>query len=267
MFRISGDYIYAISGNLRPIHSLMDTSSKLQIYVVLNEAIPALEGLLNWNTLGLRSSWHKGQQLLTIAKRVLESIQDDQSNVGDTLELHQLASLKTAFTNFEITLKADLAVANLYVVTTKGAYDTGILAEFGVQAFPETLEQRVPDAVNDAVQAGRCIAFDLPTSAAFHMHRAHEAVVHAYYKALAPTEKAPEKQALSAWIQALEKANAPKEILAAVRDINTLHRNPVLHPEHTLKDSGEAIALLGSIHTSMRYMLPLIPETDATNII
>ena len=229
--------------------------------------MPSLNALLNRNTLGLRSSWHKGQELLTIGNTVLESLQEDLSNAGETLELSQLASLKTAFTNFEITLKADLAVANLYVLTGKGAYDTGILAEFGVQAFPETLGQKVPDAVNDAQQAGRCIAFDLPTSAAFHLHRAHEAVVHAYFKALAPTEKAPERQALSAWIQALEKANASKEILAAVRDINTLHRNPVLHPEHTLKDSGEAVALLGSIHTSMRYMLQTIPVAVRTGII
>lgn len=226
-----------------------------------------MEGLLSWNTLGIRSSWHKGQELLTVAKTVSEVIQQNLSDAGGTLEQHQLASLKTAFTNFEITLKADLAVANLYVLTSKGAYDTAILAESGVQAFPETLAKKVPDAVNDAQQAGRCIAFDLPTSAAFHMHRAHEAVVHAYFKAFAPTEKTPDRQALSAWVQALEKANAPKNILAAVRDINTLHRNPVLHPEHTLRDSGEAIALLGSIHTSMRYMLPTIPDTEVTGTI
>ncbi|MDO8318767.1 hypothetical protein [Rhodoferax sp.] len=228
----------------------------------MNRVIPALQSLLGWNTLGLRSSWHKGQELLKISKEVFDSIQDDQGNIGGTLEMNQLTSLKTAFTNFEITFKADLAVANLYVLTSKGAFDTGILAEFGIQAFPDDLGKKVPDAVNDAQQAGRCIAFDLPTSAAFHMHRAHEAVVHAYFKALVPTEKSPERQALSAWVQALEKADAPKEIVAAVRDINTLHRNPVLHPEHTLKDSGEAIALLGSIHTSMRYMLPTIPGKE-----
>ena len=131
-------------------------------------------------------------------------------------------ALKTVFTNFEITLKAELAVANLYAAPAKRAYDIGTLAEFGVLAFPETLKLKVADAVHDAHQAGRCIAFGLPKAAAFHMDRAHEAVIHAYFKAFAPNVKPPEKQPLSAWLHALEKENAPKKTVAATRDTNNL---------------------------------------------
>ncbi len=261
MLRISGDYIYTLAATLTPLGAVSETSTRFQIYAFLKEAIPVLDNLLSYNTPGLRSSWHKGNELLAVAREVFELIEQDPASAGQSLEARELRSLSKALLNFEIPLKAELAVANLYLLTTKGAYDTGTLAEFGVNAFPETLAQKVPDSVYDAQQGGRCIAFDLPTASAFHMHRAHEAVVHAYFRALAPAEKPPERQAIGTWLVALEKAGATKDIRATLRDINNLHRNPVLHPEQTLKDSSEAIALLGSVYTSMRYMLPTIPDT------
>ena len=72
---------------------------------------------------------------------------------------------------------------------------------------------------------------------------------------------------LGVWIGALEKVSGNQDVvLAALKDINRLHRNPVLHPETALSDNEEAIALLGSITTSMRYMLqkivPMANEAD-----
>ena len=262
MFRLSGDFIYTLAGQLRPLSSVSETTSQLDAFVAINEAVNALEMLLAGNILGLRASWFKGNELVEIAKRIAADILNDGANIQSSLSLANATSLKAAFTTFEVTLKADLSVANMYVVTNKGAYDTRTLAEFGLQAFPESLPAKVPEAAKDAQQAARCIAFDLPTAAAFHMHRAHEAVVHAYYKAIAPTSQPPEREPLGVWFTAIEKAGAPEKILSALRDINKLHRNPVLHPQDALADSGEAIALLGSVHTAMRHMLQRIPAAE-----
>lgn len=259
MFRLSGDFIYRLAGQLRPAGTISDTASNLDAYFALTEAVTALESLLTSNPLGLQASWFKGNELLKLAKEMATQVIGDSSVLTDQLESYRLSMLKAAFTTFEVTLKADLSIANLYILTTKGAYDASTLAEFGLQAFPAHLLLKVPEAANDAKQAARCIAFDLPTAAAFHLHRANEAVVHAYFKAIAPNVPPPVDQPLGAWLAALVKAQAPEKIVSALRDILKLHRNPVLHPQQSLDDSEEAIALLGSIHTAIRHMLQAIP--------
>lgn len=262
MFRLSGDFIYTLAGQLRPLSLLGENTTQLDAFVAINESVNALESLLTGNPLGLRASWSKGNELINTAKKVAADILNDADNIHEPLPLQSLTLLKAAFTTFEVTLKAELSVANLYALTNKGAYDTSTLAEFGLEAFPASLASKVPGAAADARQAARCIAFDLPTAAAFHMHRAHEAVVHAYFRAIAPDETTPEKQPLSVWLKVLEKAGAPEKILSALRDINNFHRNPVLHPQDSLEDSGDALALLGSVNTTMRHMLASIPESS-----
>ena len=255
MFRLSGDFIYTLAGQLRPVDALTHESSRFEIYLVVKNAAEGLNGLYIDNALGLRASWNKGLKLQDICTSVIETINTESEKILEPLDLEVLNNLKIAFTTFEITFKAELSVANLYVLTPKGAYDTNILAEYGARAFPESLESKVPEAFVDANQAARCLAFDLATAAAFHLHRAHEAVVHAYFKSIAPKAQAPDRQPLGVWIEALETHGAPKDVVAAIKDIIRLHRNPVLHPENSLTESEEAIALLGSINTSMRYML------------
>lgn len=259
MFRLSGDFIYTLAGQLRPLSSIADTASNLDVYFALSEGITALESLLTSNPLGLQASWPKGNDLLKLTREMAAAVIADSSVLTDQVEMYRLASLKAAVSTFEVTLKADLGIANLYILTTKGAYDASALAEFGIQAFPKDLTAKVPEAANDARQAARCIAFDLPTAAAFHLHRANEAVVHAYFKAFAPGVPPPVDQPLGIWLAALENAKAPEKIVSALRDIVKLHRNPVLHPQQSLDDSEEAIALLGSIHTAIRHMLQAIP--------
>jgi hypothetical protein len=48
-------------------------------------------------------------------------------------------------------------------------------------------------------------------------------------------------------------------VKAALRDLKNLHRNPLIHPDHSLESADEAIALMNGIHTVMVYMLKEIP--------
>jgi ribosomal protein S5 len=50
---------------------------------------------------------------------------------------------------------------------TQGRYELYQLTENGIVIFPSTLAEKVPEAVQDATEAARCIAFELPTAAAF----------------------------------------------------------------------------------------------------
>jgi hypothetical protein len=48
-----------------------------------------------------------------------------------------------------------------------------------------------------------------------------------------------------------------------LKDLKDLHRNPLIHPEHTLESVDQAIALLGSIQCVVVYMLKAVPLPPA----
>ncbi len=49
------------------------------------------------------------------------------------------------------------------------------------------------------------------------------------------------------------------KVKAALKDLKDLHRNPLIHPEHSLETADEAIALMNGVHTVMVYMLKEMP--------
>jgi hypothetical protein len=260
LFRFSGKYIYSLANTLAPIGSLTKDTPNWRAHSILLNSREELQPFLNDNPFGLHSCLPTGFDLLKEMQIVEEQILNgDEKVANDGIGIGKAHLINSKWLSFEATLKADLDIANFYVITPKGAYNSFLLAENGLTAFPKELEAKVREALPDAKQAARCLAFDLPTAAAFHLHRAHECVVHTYFTSIAQGATPPTKKPLSEWIKALEGLTNPdQKIIAAIRDINNLHRNPVLHPEHTLADSEEAIALLGAIGTSITHMLKAI---------
>ncbi len=55
------------------------------------------------------------------------------------------------------------------------------------------------------------------------------------------------------------KAGDPR-VLSALKDLKDLHRNPLIHPEHSLDSVDQAIALMNGVHSVMVYMLADIPS-------
>ena len=58
-------------------------------------------------------------------------------------------------------------------------------------------------------------------------------------------------------LKELKKGDA--KVLAALKDLKDLHRNPFVHPEHSLENADEAIALLGGVQAVIIPMLKEIP--------
>lgn len=260
MFRLNGAYIYSLAANLRPLSTINADMPKLSVYSILLPAIDHLEPFINGNPLGLHGCIPVGRDLLSTLQRAKADIPLETASFDLQIGAAVAYEIESKWRAFEITLNADLAIANLYITTRKGAYDTLTMAEDGLSAFPSGIESKVPDAVSDSKQAARCLAFDLPTAAAFHMHRAHEAVIQAYCRAIVLDEKKipADKRSQEHWIKAIESVPGTEKVVSALRDIKDLHRNPVLHPQDSLNDSEEAIALLGAIYTSMTHMLKAI---------
>ena len=62
------------------------------------------------------------------------------------------------------------------------------------------------------------------------------------------------------YLKQLDDLNAgDQKVRSALKDLKDLHRNPLIHPEHSLESADEAIALMNGIHTIMVHMLKVIP--------
>jgi hypothetical protein len=152
-------------------------------------------------------------------------------------------------------------MTTLYLAEKVRGYNTTDLIDNGVVLFPEEIQIRVPESIADLNQATKCIAFELPTAAGFHLHRANESVLHRYYDAIADGAARPNGRNIGDYLQVMNgKPKADKRILAALRDLKDLHRNPLIHPEDSLESVDEALSLLGSVHAVIVPMLKTIPD-------
>jgi hypothetical protein len=105
-------------------------------------------------------------------KKPLEAHIDAAASLGP----FEVYALTSAANKFEAVLAAELGVTALYVVTKKSGFDTSDLIGNGEVFFPPDLAAKVPEAVKDVQEATKCIAYELPTAAGFHLHRANESV-------------------------------------------------------------------------------------------
>ena len=167
--------------------------------------------------------------------------------------------------NLEIVLTSELGVSPAYFVSDKKPYSTRTLTAEGEALFPMDLPRKIPEAVYDLREAGKCIAFELSTAAAFHIHRAIESVLRRYWAHITKGRqqvKEIKQRNMGVYLNAMKKHNVgdPK-VIAALEQIKDLHRNAVIHPEESL-ELAEAIALVGmanSVATAMLSHLPFVP--------
>jgi hypothetical protein len=132
---------------------------------------------------------------------------------------------------------------------------------FNVAAFfPADLSPKVPEAIDDFQQATKCLAFELPTACGFHLHRGTESVLHRYWDAVTGGKDRPRNRNIGDYLAALDQQNlGDARLKSSLRDLKDLHRNPLIHPEHSLKSVDDAISLFGIVRTVVTEMLKAIP--------
>ena len=176
-----------------------------------------------------------------------------------------LAEIRSRAARFEPVLLAALASSATFHVVQKKGYDTKTLIYDGLTLFADGLSQKVPEATTDIKNAMRCVALELFTSAAFHLHRANEAVLRKYYVSVsggapAPTRKNPDyRPAMGDYLIEMEnKGWGSPELLASLKDLKNLHRNFIAHPDMEVTELDEIDSLLGQVKTSIYHMLKAI---------
>lgn len=262
MQRLDGQYLYTLGHQIHGLAGIRNGASYGEILGVVWVAETALEPFLNSSIYQLRHSLQSAHVLLSWVKHISLKAFGSTDLQNDRIEEGDLTNLKNALAVFEINLAPEFALMDTYLVAPKGGYNTSDLIENGGALFQPTLAAKVPVAIRDLRQATRCIAFELPTAAGFHLHRANEAVLHSYFDAVRGDIDHPKEnnRNMGIYIKLLdENVLGDKRVRVALRDLKDLHRNPLIHPDHDLDTVEEAIDLLGAIRATIGSMLPSIP--------
>lgn len=98
-----------------------------------------------------------------------------------TLSKEQAASLSDAMNKLRETLQAELEGFEAYVVTPKRIPVERLLANVPSLLPPGVFDKLPELARYDLGEGGKCIAFERPTAAAFHILRASEGVLREFY--------------------------------------------------------------------------------------
>lgn len=153
---------------------------------------------------------------------------------------------------FETILKAHLPTEHTYTIEQLRGFSMPILVDSAEQNFSPTTISRVGDEVKkDIQQAGRCLAFELPTAAGIHMMRAFEKVFRRFYEASAGKDSGTTD--IYKLIKDLRDHSAvdPK-ILNILDQIRDLHRNPLAH--EVFLEMDEAVDLFDIAKSAITAM-------------
>ena len=189
--------------------------------------------------LPLPTSMRLAIELREMVEKLIRTRPETMEDTAKPLEPYGVAQLKEKVREFQTVLGADLGKAATYVVRRLGILDVDSLI-FNASDVFEGYRERIPEqCIWDTNQAGRCMAFELPTAAGFHVARATEAVLLKYMNAfgVAPTRESQRNWGQYTTMlreQVTGNVKPAERVLTAIDQIRILHRNPLLHPEQSL---------------------------------
>lgn len=259
VIQISLPYIYDLSASLKPLNSLVAENPINSSIFVLLRAKDVLNGFLVGSiySSAIKATRAPGIELLGLLNNVLDQ-QDKEQEIG----FLNVFYITQALEKFETVLTAELNVGNAYWVSKKRGYDTSDLILNAEVLFPSDLISKVPECLSDIRDTGKCIAFELPTAAGFHVMRATEVVLRRFWEAVVPNgEPRPTTNNIGDYLRELDRLNAGSaKTRSCLRQIKDLHRNELIHPEHVLT-LDEALGLLGIAQSIIVAMLAEIPDS------
>jgi hypothetical protein len=232
MLRMNPYGFYNLAARLQFIAGLTAESRYGDVFLPLIGARLELHGLLGNTFVPVRTCRAVAIALIAAITRIIPVDVNNaiSQNKDATLDPADLFMVQDAFRRFETVLKEELSLVNTYSVSQKGAYSTEILIANARGMFPSPVASRLPpQAANDFDQAGRCLAFETSTAAAFHVFRAIEAVMTEYYEYVTGKKKPTKMRNWAVYIDQMGKSGkADAKILDLLNHIRDKYGSPQL---------------------------------------
>lgn len=173
-------------------------------------------------------------------------------------------SIKSTYEQFRTIFVAELASLPSYLITQKENYDTERLIDSGVGLFPRDMIEKVPQTFNDAMECGRCLAYEANTACGFHTFRIVEAVLRRYWGVVTGGEDVPMPGSIGFLAKELKnKKLGDEKVWEALQQMSKLHRNPLAHADVFLT-RDEVLGTIGMARSVVTAMLGFIPPEPPT---
>jgi hypothetical protein len=252
---------YRFGQAMQALNALSKDSSFFGEFGTLYEAKSALEDLLEQKHLPMGGIKVAIEALMSSIDLILK-VAETESNLDENSKIptKRLIKMKNDFRRFDIVFEAEIVDrgAKAYSVANKGIFDTGLLVENAEAVIPEELRDLLPDiARSDLGESGRCLAFEIPTAAGFHVLRATEAAIKLYYRSLTGNDwDSTHRESQRNWgkyIEGLVSSGGKNTITDSLTHIKELYRNPIVHPESSLTNHDALLlfSLCSSVITLM----------------
>jgi hypothetical protein len=193
---------------------------------------------------------------------VMSSWKEKTSPDADPIAPYRATEIREAAKEFETILRTECQLMDTYFVSKKGTYSTKDLIDNAHFQIPNPSRSLLPEQAKiDFDQAGKCLAFDVATAAAFHLLRGTETVLIEYYDLAVPGPKKASRKMRNwgVYIKLIREHKGDAAAMNVVDHIRDVYRNPVTHPEENYTDE-RAQVLFG---LCVSAVVLLIQATDA----
>jgi hypothetical protein len=247
--KINTTQLYSLGTVIRPLSDFGEQDRSYgDVYFALYLARSSIERIMADQSLALRTCRQASTALIQAINSVIPKDFNDlfSRNRDEVVNRWQLGSIKDAATRFETVLHEELAISETYVLLQKGAYATSELATNAEVMLPSEIRAVLPQKVSwDLREAGRCLAYETPTASAFHISRAVESCILAYYQHTVGKEAPAKMRNWAVYINAMKQSGkADDRVLNLLIHIKDSYRNPISHPDAVLT-ADEVVVLIG----------------------
>lgn len=167
------------------------------------------------------------------AARELHKFRNELEKSGSDRRLtaYEASTLSGIMNDVRKTLFAEAKGNVAFIVTDKRIDVNKLLSDVPALMAPDVFNSLPDIAQYDFIEAGKCIAFEFPTSAAFHLLRGTEAVLRHFYCSIVKRGRVE-----PLWGPIVEhlrrrKTPPPAPLLDNLDNIRRSFRNPTQHPD------------------------------------
>ncbi|HYL99425.1 MAG TPA: hypothetical protein VEZ90_10760 [Blastocatellia bacterium] len=176
---------YELGRSLDELKRLSYATSAPEIVLALynpNQWLSKFLAATDGEEVPLAKSREAATNLLRLVRRVNDAMLSAlKKSAKESLGSDNVRCLFELLDNFEAEFAHECRELAAFIVTQKGLFSTPLLIEAAEGQFSKNQRAVMPQkTISDIQQAGRCLAFELPTACAFHVCRATEALMLEY---------------------------------------------------------------------------------------
>jgi hypothetical protein len=258
--------IYVLGTRLAPLSEIKADTKKGNAVFRLWQARSALKEILREPSPLMEVAKRAARNLVTaISDEISEDVETAFKFESDEAMGYGGINIGRKKEEFESVLSNEMPGVPSFIVLKKGIYDTADLIFKADCYFPENiLADLTQQARKEFCEAGKALAYELPTACCFHLWRSVETTMCAYYEVL--TGNTVEQDEISrnwaAYIKALDAAKAEASVTMFLDHIRQEYRNPQTHPDEVVA-MDDALSLFGAAASSINQLVLAIQKAKA----